>query len=88
MSSNTILTYKTDEIRQDLYHWIQPPQWTNIFETVQDYRSANSTEWYVRHPIVRAWSESSYQYYDAKQSVLHTYGKPPFQAMDLELIHP
>lgn len=66
------------EMKRELLDWIQSPQWTNVFETVQDYRSVNSTEWFVQHPVIREWSESAFRHYDSKYSVLHISGKPGY----------
>lgn len=83
--SHISLTSPTDETQRDLRDRIQSPQWTNIFETVQEYRTPNSTEWFVQHPAIKEWSESSFTDQEIKQSVLYTHGEPHLSGMDPEL---
>jgi hypothetical protein len=44
-----------DDIKYGLQRWINSLPWLGLFESAQNQRELDSTEWFVDHPDVAAW---------------------------------
>ncbi|KAI0376424.1 hypothetical protein F5Y04DRAFT_209945 [Hypomontagnella monticulosa] len=68
----------SDDILRQLRYWINAPPFMHAFEAAQERRAANSTEWFMKHPIVSEWVQGSSDSERNSFKGIHVSAKPGY----------